>query len=461
MKKEDITIILIDDDKDIRISTTDLLSTHFKKIESYSSPKAVLPKITTELAAVIVTDLRMPNDDGLEFACEANRIDPHLPIILMTGYGDVSTAVDAMKHGIYDFIEKPVDSDRLINTIERAIEKRHMTLSLSSTKEKNTHQNDIDKRIIGHSPVIKTLKRTILDFAPMDIPIVIYGNTGTGKELAAHCLHDYSPRREQPFILLNCAAIPEELAETELFGYTRGASSNASALHKGKLEQAKKGTVFLDEIDSLPIKAQAKLLLAIADKVVTPVGSNVQIPIHCRIVSATKTELRNNKNFRQDLFFSLQVTELRLPDVKQREEDIIELFNYFALRQCSHLATEYKPLSDEGKKKLLTYEWPGNVRELVNVAIRYALKNCTDLDHAIHSDELDDFYSHSYGHSSSHPEKSLKQQVEAYEELLIKLKLREHKGKVGKVLSDLQIERRTFNQKLNRYGINTGDYKTE
>ncbi|MFT7387985.1 MAG: two-component system C4-dicarboxylate transport response regulator DctD [Candidatus Endobugula sp.] len=451
MNKDDISIILIDDDKDIRISTADLLSTHFKKIESYSSPKSVLPRVSTEFPAVIVTDLRMPNDDGLEFASAANRIDPHLPIILMTGYGDISTAVDAMKHGIYDFIEKPVDSERLISALERAIEKRRATLSLSTTKEKSTAQSALDQSIIGYSATMKAIKKNILDFSSMSIPLVIYGNTGTGKELVAHCLHDYSERREAPFILLNCAAIPEELIETELFGYTRGASSNATSLHRGKLEQAKEGTIFLDEIDSLPVKVQAKLLLALENKVITPVGSNVQIPIYCRIISATKEELRGSNHFRQDLFFSLQVAEIRLPDLKSREEDVIALFNHFSMLQCDHLKTQYQPLTDEAQKKLITYEWPGNVRELINVAIRYALTNCTDIDHALHNDELDDFY--------RHENQSLKEQVEAYEELLIKLKLREHKGKVAKVLDDLHIERRTFNQKLNRYGINTGDYK--
>ncbi|MGS2718520.1 sigma-54-dependent transcriptional regulator [Eionea flava] len=451
MKKNDICIILIDDDKDIRISTEDLLSTRFDNIESYSSPKTILPRITTDMPAVIVTDLRMPNDDGLVFACEVNRIDPHLPVILMTGYGDVSTAVDAMKHGIYDFIEKPVDSERLLSTLARAIDKRRATLSLNTTKEKANNTHAIDQSIIGYSEAMKSIKKHVIDFSSMDIPVVIYGNTGTGKELTAHCLHDFSERREQPFILLNCAAIPEELIETELFGYTRGAPSNATALHKGKIEQAKSGTLFLDEIDSLPSNVQAKLLLALSDKTVTPVGSNVKIPIRCRIISATKTELKGNPSFRQDLFFSLQVAEIRLPDVQHREEDVIALFNHFTLQQCEHLNTQYQPLNDDGKRKLLAYEWPGNVRELINVAIRHAMTHCNDIDHALNNNELDDFY--------RNKDQSLKQQVEAYEELLIKLKLREHKGKVSKVLEDLKIERRTFNQKLNRYGINTGEYK--
>lgn len=449
--KKNITIILIDDDKDIRISTTDLLSTRFKKIESYSSTKKVLPKISPELPAIILTDLRMPDDDGLEFAQKVKAIDPHIPVILMTGYGDISTAVDAMKHGVDDFIEKPVDTDRLMDAIERGIEKRMLTLSLSETQEKLSYQSDIDHKLIGHSTPMKSLKKSIIDFAPMDVPLVIYGETGTGKELVAHCLHDYSPRRNNNFILLNCAAIPEELAEAELFGYTRGAFAGSQTMHTGKLVQAENGTVFLDEIDSLPLSTQAKLLLALSNKTITPIGSEEQIPINCRIISATKEDLRGNKNFRQDLFFSLQVAELRVPPLRYREEDIIELFNTFVVQHCENLGTEYKPLNNDSRKKLLTYEWPGNVRELINIAIRYSLKNCNDIDYAMQNNELDEFYSSS--------DQSLKEQVEAYEELLIKLKLREHKGKVAKVLDELKIERRTFNQKLNRYGINTGDYK--
>ena len=449
--KKDITIILVDDDKDIRISTTDLLSTRFRKIESYSSPKKVFPKISSDLPAIILTDLRMPDDDGLDFALKVKDIDPHLPVILMTGYGDISTAVDAMKHGVYDFIEKPFDIKRLIEAIDRAIEKRALTLSLQETKEKISYQADIDAKIIGHSDPIRALKSSIIDFAPMDIPIVIYGETGSGKELVAECLHMFSPRKDNKFVLLNCAAIPEELAEAELFGYNKPGSPD-TPIHTGKLAQAANGTLFLDEVDSLPLNIQAKLLLALSNQSITPVGSNEVIPINCRVVSATKEELRGNSQFRQDLFFRLQVAELRVPPLRNREEDIVTLFNTFVMQHCENLKTEYNPLNNDTRKKLLTYEWPGNVRELINIAIRYALKNCNDIDHAMKSDELDDFYSSS--------DQSLKEQVEAYEELLIKLKLREHQGKVAKVLEDLKIERRTFNQKLNRYGINTGDYKS-
>ena len=451
INNKNITIILIDDDKDIRISTSDLLSTRFKKIECYSSPKKVLPKISTDLPAVVLTDLRMPDDDGLEFALKVKEIDPHLPVVLMTGYGDISTAVDAMKHGVDDFIEKPFNIDRLMEALDKAIEKRVTTLTLTETQEKISYQSEIDKKIIGHSDVMKQLKNSVLDFAPMDIPLVIYGETGTGKELVAQCLHTFSPRKDYKFVLLNCAAIPEELAEAELFGYHKPGNPN-QAVHTGKLVQAANGTLFLDEVDSLPASTQAKLLMALSNQSITPVGGDEEIPINCRIISATKTELRDHPSFRQDLFFRLQVAELHIPPLKNREEDIISLFNSFVMQHCEHLKTEYKPLNNDTRKKLLTYEWPGNVRELINIAIRYALKNCSDIDHAMKSDELDEFY--------SSQDQSLKEQVEAYEELLIKLKLREHHGKVAKVLEDLKIERRTFNQKLNRYGINTGDYKS-
>ncbi len=305
LDKKDITIILVDDDKDVRVSTTDLLATQFKKIESYSSPRTVLPKINFDLPAIILTDLRMPDDDGMDFALKVKEIDPHLPVILMTGYGDVSTAVDAMKHGINDFIEKPFDTDRLISAIERAIEKRVLTLSLQETQEKADFQTNIDTLLMGHSDVMKDLKRNILNFAPMDIPLVIYGETGTGKALVAHFLHDCSPRREQRFIQINCAAIPEELIEAELWGYVKGSFSEQPSVHTGKLAQAENGTLFIDEVAILPLGIQAKLLLALSNNMITPIGSNEQIPINCRIVSATKEDLRGSKNFRQDLFFSL------------------------------------------------------------------------------------------------------------------------------------------------------------
>ncbi len=451
LEKDNITIIIVDDDEDIRINTADLLSTQFKNIELYDSPIKIIKKITPNLPAIILTDLRMPDADGFEFAQKVQEIDPDIPVILMTGYGDISIAVDAIKHGIYDFIEKPFDIDRLMDSIHRAIEKRFLTLSLAEIQQKLDNNIKIENRLIGYCPAIKQLKRDIVDFAPMDIPVMIYGETGSGKELAARCLHDYSSRSQHNFVPLNCAAIPEQLAEAELFGYKKGAFTDAKSSRTGKLEYAKNGTLFLDEIESLSLATQAKLLRALSDNVITPIGSNEEIPINCRIISATKEDLRNNNDFRQDLFFRLQVAEIKIPPLKERKEDIAHLFEVFSIQHCKNLGTNYRAITPYTLDKLMSYSWPGNVRELINVSTRYAIKNCSDIDYALESTET-------FIETDSQG-KSLKQLVEKYESSVIKLKLHEHKGKVSKVLEELSIERRTFNQKLNKYGINTSDYK--
>lgn len=453
IEKDDIKIIIIDDDEDIRINTVDLLSTEFKHVESYSSPKKILGDISAGLPAVILTDLRMPDADGFEFAQKVQDIDPDLPVILMTGYGDISIAVDAIKHGIYDFIEKPFEIDRLMDSLHRAIEKRVLTLSLSDMQQRLDNNTNIEHQLIGYCPAMKQLKRDIVDFAPMDIPVMIYGETGSGKEVAARCLHAYSTRGEANFVPLNCAAIPEQLAEAELFGYKKGAFTDAKNSRMGKLEYAKNGTLFLDEVESLSLATQAKLLRALSDNVITPIGSNEEIKINCRVISATKDDLRNNENFRQDLFFRLQVAEIKIPPLKERKEDIIHLFEVFSIQNCETLGTNYRPITPYTLEKLLAYSWPGNVRELINVTTRYAIKNCSDIDYALESKEtiidIDD------------RSKTLKELVDHYESSVIKLKLHEHKGKVANVLDELSLERRTFNQKLNKYGINTSDFKSK
>ena len=449
--KKDIEIIIVDDDEDIRINTSDLLSNLFEKISLHSCPESVLNTLEADKPAIILTDLRMPNADGLEFAKQVNDIDPALPVILMTGYGDVSTAVDAMKQGVYDFIEKPFDTDQLIATIERAVDKRFLTLSLEETQTKLSNHSSIESTIIGQCPPINNLRQQIVNLAPMDIPVTIYGETGTGKELVARCLHDYSKRKDGPFVALNCAAIPEQLAESELFGHEKGAFTDASSARKGKLEHAKDGSLFLDEVESLPLSTQAKLLRALSDQIITPLGSHEEIPINCRIISATKEELRDNEKFRQDLFFRLQVAELKIPPLRQRGEDIITLFEFFVRQQCENFDTHYEIMNSKTRMSLLDYPWAGNVRELINVATRYAIYNCKNIELALNDDTPIS------EEGTEHD--SFKEIIQSYEEKLLRAKLIEHKGKVGQVLEDLQIERRTFNQKLLKYGISSKDYK--
>ncbi len=446
-----ITIIVVDDDKDIRVNTVDLLSTQYQKIIEFSSPQPALAEIYPQMPAIILTDLRMPGGDGLEFSKAVKSIDPDLPVILMTGYGDITIAVDAMRHGVYDFIEKPVDTNRLLKSIQRAVDKRLLSLSLLETRLQLEQHSSIESRLIGNSPMMKQLKQNVLKLALMDIPVMIFGETGVGKELVARCLHDFSSRRDKSFVALNCAAIPDELAEAELFGYVKGAFTDAKGSRVGKLEHASGGTLFLDEVESLSPSIQAKLLRVLQDGIITPLGSNEERSTDCRVISATKEELLNHDSFRQDLFYRLQVGECHIPPLRDRQEDIITLFEYFVMHSCENFKIEYQPVSDQNCQVLLSSDWPGNVRELINVATRYVINGFGDIGQLIPGVAIN--------WSNNSKQSSLKQQVNSFEENLIRSKLAQYQGKVSEVLSDLDIERRTFNQKLTRFGISVSDYR--
>ena len=448
--QQSITIIVVDDDRDVRENMGDLLSTQYQHIREYDSPQPVLAELARHDPVIILTDLRMPGGDGLEFAKKIRACDADLPVILMTGYGDISIAVDAMKHGVYDFIEKPVDTDHLLKSIERAVDKRLLSLSLLQTQQQLEQHSSIDARIIGHCPMIKKLRQDVIKLAPIDIPVLIYGETGSGKELVARCLHDFSHRRDGPFVALNCAAIPDHLAEAELFGYQKGAFTDAKTSHTGKLEYAKGGSLFLDEVESLSPAIQAKLLRTLQDGAITPLGSNKEVATDCRVISASKEDLRKHDGFRQDLYFRLQVGECHIPPLRQRKEDILSLFDFFVLQNCDNFKINYQPLSATGQNVLLAYDWPGNIREMINIATRFVINGCKDIDQVMNIDT---------SFSDDETQMSLKDKVNAYEENLIRSKLAQHKGNVSSVLADLKLERRTYNQKLSRYHIATADYK--
>ena len=449
-EQDQITIIVVDDDKDVRVNTVDLLSTQYQQIVDYSSPQPALASIFPHMPAIILTDLRMPGGDGLEFTQAVKAIDPDLPVILMTGYGDITIAVDAMKHGVYDFIEKPVDTNRLLKSIQRAVDNRLLGLSLLETRLQLEQRNSIESRLIGNSPKMKQLKQDVLKLAPMDIPVLIHGETGVGKELVARCLHDFSPRRDRAFVAINCAAIPDDLAEAELFGYEKGAFTDAKGSRVGKLEYASGGTLFLDEVESLSPSIQAKLLRVLQDGMITPLGSNMERKTDCRVISASKEDLFNHENFRQDLFYRLQVGECHIPPLRDRQEDIIALFEFFVLQSCENFKIDYQPLSDQSCAVLLSSQWPGNVRELINQATRYVINGFRSLEPLTSAGAC---------RSTAGDRRSLKQQVNAFEENLIRSKLAQYQGRVADVLNDLELERRTFNQKLTRYGIVVSEYR--
>ena len=302
---------------------------------------------------------------------------------------------------------------------------------------------------MGCSAAIDRVRRQVLNLATLDVPVLIFGETGTGKEVVANCLHDYSKRSQYKFVALNCAAIPSDLIESELFGHAKGAFSGAISHRTGKLEYAHKGTVFLDEVESIPMGVQVKLLRALSEGVIEAVGSNESRQIDIRVVSATKESLKNNENFRQDLYFRLQVAEIYIPPLRQRKEDIILLFDHYARNFSKASEIEWDGIPSSLQSQLIAYDWPGNVRELINVATRCVMQEKRDLN------ELS-FFGDSFTYS--HEDESLKQLIEQYEKGLLSDALRQYKGDVAQVLSALKLERRTFYMKLKKYGLDRKDF---
>ena len=330
---------------------------------------------------VIVCDIRLPMMDGLQFLNEIHAKDQDLPVILITGHGDISTAVQAMRDGAYDFIEKPYSAERLVKTVQRALEKRTLTLENRNLRRELEAQKTPGPRIIGKTAEIEKLRSTIAQVADTGADVLITGETGTGKELVARSLHELSRRKTNNFVAINCGAVSESFIESELFGHEAGAFTDAREKSIGKFEYANGGTLLLDEIESMPLHVQVHLLRILQERTVERIGSNQTISLDLRVVAAAKNDLKELSRtgiFREDLYYRLNVVKLRLPPLRERREDIPLLFHHFILVAC-HRYQQEVPLPDSNQLQiLLGHPWPGNVRELRNVAERYVLLGRTE-----------------------------------------------------------------------------------
>jgi len=394
--------------------------------------------VPSHFAGVIVSDVRMPGMGGMALLNRLQQLDPDLPVILLTGHGDVPMAVEAMRDGAYDFLEKPFSPEALLSSLRRALEKRQLVLENRRLHEQADLREQIDGRLLGVSRSLQTLRRQVLDLAPLPVNVLIRGETGSGKELVARCLHDFGPRADKPFVALNCAAIPEQLFEAELFGHESGAFTGAQGKRIGKLEYADGGTLFLDEIESMPLAQQAKLLRVLQEQKLERLGSNQSIKVNLRVIAATKPDLLEEARagrFREDLAYRLTVAELRLSALRERREDIPVLYEFFSRTAAERLGRAAAPLSGAQLSRLLSHDWPGNVRELANVAERQVL--------GMGEPQLDDIDSG----------QSLAAQQEAFEAQCLRAALNRHKGDIKAVLTELQLPRRTLNEKMQRHGL--------
>jgi len=368
-------LIVEDEDKLRRVLELQLQSAGYETVAVRSAEEALKHVPSVDL---ILADLRLPGMSGLEMIQQIRHQDEQLPIIVMTAYSSVETAVEAMKAGAADFLPKPFSLDHLLTVIHKALEVRRLRQENLTLRAEVARRYSFDN-IIGRSPAMQEIFATIERVAPTSATVLIAGESGTGKDLIARAIHYHSPRRDYPFVKINCAAIPESLLESELFGYEKGAFTGATTSKPGKFEQADKGTVFLDEIGEIPPAIQVKLLRVLQDKEFERLGSNRTRRVDVRVIAATNADLRaaiESGQFREDLYYRLNVVPINVPPLRQRKEDIPALVEHFIRKYSQEFGRPVKGISNEALEILMKHHWPGNVRELENV-IERALVLCS------------------------------------------------------------------------------------
>jgi len=364
-------ILIIDDEKSIRNSLKDILE--YEKYETDDAPDAItaLELLNTNSYDAILCDIKMPKMDGIELLDKISEIT-ETPVIMISGHGTIDTAVEAIKKGAFDFLSKPLDLNRILITIRNAMDKNSLVKQTKILKKKISSKYEM----IGQSPAIVHIQNMIEKVAPTDARVLITGENGTGKELVAHWLHEKSKRDKGLFIEVNCAAIPSELIESQLFGHEKGAFTSAIKQRKGDFEQASGGTIFLDEIGDMSLSAQAKVLRALQENKITRVGGENEIPVNVRVIAATNKNLNNEISqslFREDLYHRLSVVLIHVPSLKERVEDIPLLAKYFMNDICSSQGKPEITFTDEALDELKKLNWTGNIRELKNVIERLSI----------------------------------------------------------------------------------------
>lgn len=366
------SILVVEDKDSLRRMLADALVAKGHEVEVARNGNSAIEKTKETRYDLVLTDLRLPEMDGLQVLEAVKEHDPETQVIVMTAYGTVETAVEAMRKGAYDFLTKPFDPDHLGVLIDRALENRRLLAENSLLRQELADKIGYN-RIIGGSPAMLEVEKLVKKVASSETTVLFLGESGTGKELFAAGVHYLSMRREKPYITINCAAIPRELLENELFGSEQGAFTSSHKLKLGKFEIADGGTVFLDEIGDLDMALQAKLLRFLQEKTFERLGGTKQISVNVRVIAATNVDLKQaiaDKRFREDLYYRLSVFPISVPPLRDRHEDVPKLAEYFVQKYCTEMSKPLKKLSQESLKLMDRYHWPGNVRELENTVER-------------------------------------------------------------------------------------------
>ncbi len=448
------TILIADDEQSILQSLKGLLSDEGFEVLTASNGYEALKIIDTDAPDLVLLDIWMPGIDGIETLKEIKKNTPHVQVIMITGHGTIETAVNATKLGAFDFIEKPLSIDKVIVAINNALNFRRLEEENRFLRKKTIEKHSID----GSSAPIVTLKQQIAIAAPTDAWILITGENGTGKELVARTIHQLSGRSEEPLIDVNCAAIPEELIESELFGHEKGAVAGASTKSRGKFELANKGTIFLDEIGDMSLKMQAKILRVLQEQTFQRVGGSRMLEADVRVIVASNKDLEKEieaGNFREDLYFRLNVIPIEVPPLRERLEDIPVLVETFLEKLARQNRSRVKKLTEEALQSLTFHSWPGNVRELKNLVERLVIMVPTD---EIGVMDLPAPYNPHFpekmnsGDSRFFSMKQLKDAKQAFEEEFVRRKLMLNLNNITKTAELIGVERTHLHKKLKKMG---------
>jgi len=438
-------VFLVDDDADLRASTEQALDLAGLAVEGFENAAPVLERITAGFGGIVITDIRMPGMDGMTLMTRIHEIDPDIPVILITGHGDVPLAVRAMREGAHDFIEKPFSGAQLAAIARRAMEFRQLVLDNRRLRAVAGQADDLEARLVGRSNAMIHLRQQMRTIGPSDADVLIIGETGTGKEVIARALHDLSARAAHPFVAIICSALPETLIESELFGHEVGAFPGAIRARVGKFDHARGGTVLLDDIGAMPLDVQGKLLRVLQDRVISPLGSNVQHELDLRFIATSRVALEPEVaagRFRADLLYRLNALSLRVPPLSERVEDIPALFMRLLSEAAARHRLSVPQLNPAFLAELTRAPWPGNVRELRNAAERVVLRleQATDV---------------TSGPSSA---QTLAEQMAAHERKLLVDALIRHNGALKPVYETLGLSRKALYDKLVKYGIDKAQF---
>lgn len=440
----DKKVILIDDDRDILRSMEQTLRLDGYQIRSFQWPEPALEALGRCFDGIVISDIKMPNMDGIEVLRAVKEIDPEIPVIMLTGHADVPLAVEALHSGAHEFIEKPFDPQFLLDTANRAVAFRTLALENRDLRSRLSRSDSLEEVLVGRSKPMCHLRRLLTAFAEADADVLLTGESGTGRKLSARAIHDRSGRRDLPFVSVNLNVLPAHLLEFELYGHAKDVPSQPQRERFGRLESARGGTVLLEDIDRTPLALQAHFLRAIESRMITPVGSNTSVKLNVRFIATASSDLKRKVAqgvVRDDLYYKLSVLQAELPSVSQRLEDVPALFSHLAREASLKYKRDVPPIRKETIDLLLGRTWEGNVTEIRNVADRFVLG--VDLDHQFRG---------------CGTQVGLSARLDHFEKSILLSELMLHGGDLQAVYESLGISRKTLYLKLRKHGIDKHEY---